>query len=112
MHGHHAHAVAVFLEDRRFGRLRGVRRDAQLLDEAAERDPAAHLVLPRELGDVQHVGERLLAAGPEREADVRARGGEQLLQRSRDAARGPFGTALALPVPIAEPRTPNAELCT
>ncbi len=86
MHGHHADAVAVFLEDRRFGRLRRLRRDAQLVDEAAERDAAAHLVLPRELGDVQHVGERLLAAGPQREADVRARRREQLLQRSRDTA--------------------------
>ncbi len=40
----------------------GLGRDAQLVDEAAERDAAARLVLPRELGDVQHVGQRLFAA--------------------------------------------------
>ena len=49
------------------------RRGAQLVDEAAERDAAARLVLPRQLGDVQHVGERLLAGRPQDEADVRAR---------------------------------------
>ena len=51
---------------------------AQLLDEAAERHAAVQLVLPRQLGDVQHVGERLLAGRPQHEADVRARGVEQL----------------------------------
>ena len=35
--------------------------------------PPASLVLPRQLGDVQHVGERLLAGRPQHEADVRAR---------------------------------------
>ena len=35
--------------------------------------PAASLELPRQFRDVQHVGERLLAARAQREADVRAR---------------------------------------
>jgi hypothetical protein len=43
------------------------------LDEAAERHAAFELVLPRELGDVKHVGQRLLAAWAKHEADVRAR---------------------------------------
>ena len=34
---------------------------AQLVDEAAERNAAVQLELARELRDVQHVGERLLA---------------------------------------------------
>ena len=54
---------------------------AQFVDEAAERDAAARLVLPRELGDVQHVGERLLAGRPQDEPDVRARLGEQPADR-------------------------------
>ena len=52
---------------------------AQLLDEAAERHAAVRLVLARELGDVQHVGERLLAGRAQHEADVRAGRVEQPL---------------------------------
>ena len=54
---------------------------AQLVDEPAERHPAARFVLARQLGDVQHVGERLLAGAAQDEADVRARRVEQLLDR-------------------------------
>ncbi len=57
-------------------RLRGVRGNAQFLDEAAKRNPTAHFVLSRELGDVQDVRERLLAAGAQREPYVRARRGQ------------------------------------
>ena len=46
---------------------------AQLLDESAERQPAVGLVPPRQLGDVQHVGQHLLAAAPQHEGR-RARG--------------------------------------
>ena len=56
-------------------------RRAQLVDEPAERNPAAGLVLPRELGDVQHVGERLFAGRPQDEADVRARLAQQPADR-------------------------------
>ena len=34
---------------------------AQFVDEAAERNAAARFVLPRQLGDVQHVGQHLFA---------------------------------------------------
>ena len=78
VHGHQPHAVAALLENRRFGRLPAVRLLAQLLDEPAERNAAVRLVLPRELGDVQHVGERLLAGVSQHEADVRARRVQQL----------------------------------
>ena len=67
---------------------------AQLLDEAAERDAAADLVLPRQLRDVEHVGERLLAAGPQREPDVRARRAEQLVQHAGRPA--PFACVAAV----------------
>ena len=73
MHRHQAHAVTALFENRRFGDLGRLRRLAQLLDEAAERDAASRLVLACELGDVEHVGERLLASRSEDEADVRAR---------------------------------------
>ena len=45
----------------------------QRLDEPAERHASVELVLARQLGDVQHVGERLLAGRPQHEADVRPR---------------------------------------
>ena len=86
VHGHQADAVAVFLEDRRFRRLRCLCREPQLVDESAERNTAAHLVLARDFGDVEHVGERLLAAGPQRKTHVCARRGQELLQCSGDAA--------------------------
>ena len=83
MHGHQADAVAALFENRRLGGLAG-RRRPQLVDEAAERDAAARLMLARELGDVEHVGERLLARRPQDEADVRARLGEQPADRVGD----------------------------
>jgi hypothetical protein len=50
--------------------LRGL---AKLLDESAKRHPAITLVLPGELGDVQHVGQCLLPSRSQNEADMRAR---------------------------------------
>jgi hypothetical protein len=79
--GHHPHAVAPLLEDRRFGGLRGFSRDAQLFDEPAEGDSARGLVLASELRDVQDVGQRLLAGRAKHQADVRARRLEHLLDR-------------------------------
>ncbi len=78
--GHQADAVAALFENRRLGGF-VVRRRAQFVDEAAERNAAAQLVLPRQLGDVEHVGQHLFAGGPQDEADVRARVGEQLTDR-------------------------------
>ena len=95
MDGHHPDAVAVLLEDRRFGGHRVLGRDAQLLDEAAERDATAGLELARQLGDVKGVGQRLLAAGAQREPDVRARRLEQLVQRLATPARSCGGGAAA-----------------
>ena len=83
MDGHHADAVAVLLEDWRFRRDGVLGRHAQLLDEAAERDPAARLELPRELRDVERVRQYLFSTRAEREPDVRARRAEQLVQRLR-----------------------------
>ena len=78
---------------------RGLR--LQRLDEAAERHAAVELVLARQLRDVQHVGQRLLAAGAQHEADVRARSVEQRRDRVgdgppvalRDAARASSASA-------------------
>ena len=61
--GHQPHAVAAVLENRRLRRLGPRGRLAQLVDEAAKRQPAVGLVAPGQLGDVQHVGQRLLAPG-------------------------------------------------
>ena len=57
---------------------------AQLVDEPAERQAAGRLVLARELRDVQHVGERLLAGAAQHDPDMRARRVEQILDRFRD----------------------------
>ena len=70
--------------NRRFGRVGRVGRLAQLVDEAAERNAAAGLVLARQLGDVQDVGQHLLAGRPQHEADVRARQREQPADRVGD----------------------------
>ncbi len=56
------------------GRGRAVGGLAQLVDEAAERQAAFRFVAPGQLGDLQHVGQHLLAAAPQHEAGVRARG--------------------------------------
>src|SRR5690242_21526512 len=52
---------------RSLGGLSPLRLIAKLLDEPAERHAAVDFVLPRELGDVQHVGERLLPRRAEHE---------------------------------------------
>ena len=95
MHGHHADAVAGLLEDRRLGRVRILRGDAQFVDEAAERQAPGRLVFARQLGDVQHVGQRLLAAAAQDDADVRARRVEQLLDR---LGHGPVVAAAMQPL--------------
>ena len=56
----------------------------QRIDEAAERQPAFHLVAPREVGDVQHVGQHLLAAAPQDEAGVRAGHRDEAAERVGD----------------------------
>ena len=73
MHGHQPDAVAAFFKNRRLGGLGRQRRVPQLVDEAAERDAASSFVLARQFGDVKHVGQRLLAGGPQDETDMRAR---------------------------------------
>ncbi len=79
MNGHHADAVATLFEDRRFGGLRILGRQAQLVDEAAKREPAARLVLARELRDMQHVGKRLFARASQHQPNVPPGDVEQLL---------------------------------
>ena len=69
---HQPHPVGAFLEDRRLGCRRALGGVAQLADEAAERQPAFGLVAAGELGDLQDIGEHLLAAAPQHEAGVRA----------------------------------------
>ena len=80
VHRHQPDAVAALFENRRLAPS-DFRRLAQLVDEPAERNAAARFVLPRQLGDVQHVGERLLARGTQDEADVRSRFREQPADR-------------------------------
>ena len=83
VHGHQPHAVAALFQNRRLSRF-GRRGIAQLVDETAKRNAAARFVLAGELGDVQHVGKRLLTPGSQDEADMRARLGEQTADRVRD----------------------------
>ena len=66
-----------------------IRGLAQRVDEAAERDAAVGLVLPRELHDLQHVREHALAGGTHDEAHVRAR----VLEQTPDGLRR--GTMIA-----------------
>ena len=54
------------------------------VDEAAERQPAFHFVAARQVRDVQHVGEHLLAAAPQDEAGMRARHRDQAADRVGD----------------------------
>ena len=77
VHGHDAHAVAALLENRRLARLPGQGLALELLDEPAEREPAARLVAPGQLRHEEHVGEGLLAPRPHDEAGVGAGGLEQ-----------------------------------
>ena len=90
VHRHDAHAFGAFLENRRFRRLRPCGRGPELVDKAAERQATLGFVLPRELLDLQHVGEDLLAAAPQDEAGVRARQLEEPADRLGD------GTVIAL----------------
>ena len=84
MNRHHPDAVAVLFENRRLCRHGVLGGHAQLVHEAPKRDASACLELARELRDVKSVGERLLASCAQREADVRARRAEELVQRLRD----------------------------
>ena len=81
VHGHQPHALAAFLEDRRLGRLGAIGRVVQRVNEAAERQPAFGFVAPRQIGDVQHVGQHLFAAAPQDETGVRARHRDQPADR-------------------------------
>ena len=84
VHGHQAHAVAALFENRRLAGLAVFGLLAQLLDESAERNPSIRLVTARELGDVKHIRQHLLAAMLERKPHVRARGLEQRRNRRRN----------------------------
>ena len=84
MDRHHPDAVAVFLEERCLGSLRVFRGGTQLVGKSSKRDTAIALVLSRELGDVENVGERLFAARTQCKADVRARRVQELVQRLGD----------------------------
>ena len=79
VHGHDANAVAPLFENRRLGRPRAVRSDPQFIHEASERHAAGRLVLARQLGHVEDVGQRLLAARSQHESDMGTRRFEQPL---------------------------------
>ena len=96
MHRHDAHAVAAFLEDGRLARLTGHGPVFELLDEPAERQPAARLVASRQLGDLHHVGQSLLAARTHDEAGVRACSLEQPPDR--------LGDRHVVPPPVRRPQ--------
>ena len=77
VHGHQPHAAAALFHDRRLGGFRILGGAAELVDEAAKRNAAARLVLARELGDMENVRERLLAARTQNEADMSSRRGKE-----------------------------------
>ena len=106
MDGHQADAIGPLLDDRRFRRLPFVGR----LREAPRRTrgtkcPPESSVLARQLGNVQRVGQHLLARAPQRKPDMRARRFEQpghrlghgppvslLVQLGDHAERRPIGS--------------------
>ena len=77
MHGHDAHALGALLDDGRLAFLRTLGVGLEPLDEGAERRDALPLGAPREVEQPADVGERLLAGRPDREAGVRAHGGQE-----------------------------------
>ena len=82
--GHQPNTFAALFEDRRFGCVGVGGGFAQQIHEAAKRQPAVGFVAARQVGDVQHVGQHLLAAAPQDEAGVRARLGDQAANRVGD----------------------------
>ena len=98
VHGHQPDAVAALLEDRSLGSLSNRGLLLQRLNESAKRHAAVHLVLPRQLSHVQHIGERLVTRGSENEAHVRPgvrvlvlsmhAGGEYVQRAVREGADG------------------------
>ena len=93
--GHQPHAFAALFEDRRLRRFGAARGVVQRVDETAKRQAAFGLVAPREVGNVQHVGEHLLAAAPQDEPGVRARRGDQPADRVGDRPMISRGVQLA-----------------
>ena len=77
--GHQLHAIAAFFENRRLGG-RGLGSLLQFFDEPSERNTSCRLVLPRELGHVQDIRQRLLPARSQNKAHVRTGLGNQAAQ--------------------------------
>ena len=92
MDRHQPHAVAAFLEDRRFPGFAALGLLAQLVNESAKRNAAFGLIAARQLGDMRNIGEHLLAAVLERKPDVRAGGFEE--QRNCRRHRHPIARAM------------------
>ncbi len=90
MRGHHADAFRPLLDNRRVGRARTVRLTHLLLDEEPERRRALRLERLRQLDELRHVGEGLLAVRPVREARVGAGCLEQRLDRVGDRPSVPL----------------------
>src|SRR5687767_13850923 len=86
MHGHDAHALGAFLDDRRIRLATALRIGIEPLDERAERRRADRFESPREIDDAEQVRERLLACRPDRDARVRSRLAEERGERVCDAA--------------------------
>ena len=103
VHGHQANAVGALLENRRLRRLRAIGRLPQLVDEPSEREAALGFVLARELGDLQHVGQHLLAAAPQHEAGVRAGAS---ISRPMVSATGPVVSSRSARAVRRAPRPP------
>ena len=106
VHRHQPNAVAPLFENRRLGRLAAVCLIAELLDEAAERHAAVHFVLSRQLGDVEHVSQRLLPRRSEHERDVCPCRIEQLRDRVGDGPVIPAAVQPAQPAQRVGNRTP------
>lgn len=74
--------------------FRRIRAGADFFHEPAERKAAGRLILSRQLGDMQYVGEYLLARGAEREREVRP----CFFQQHIEGCRG--GSVVTVPVQL------------
>src|SRR5262249_59891428 len=70
--GHHPYALGALLDDRRVARLAVLGLLGEPLDEGAEGGEAGAFAAPGEVHEARHVGECLLAGGPDRATGRRA----------------------------------------
>ena len=96
MDGHDAHAVRPVLDDRGLALLGAFGIGLELLDERAERGDPLTLGAPRQIQEAADVRQRLLSRRPDREAGMRAHGGEEASDRIGERP------SISLPVQVAQ----------